>query len=619
MDAASSADPAVQAPSRWRRFRDRIRTFGRDGLVRSSLTARDRLAGWYLRHSSSRLVREVLIPIGIAAVIRGGLVTTSLEPRTNAGEGFLDAMLVILSSFAVQVFEGWALGGLQDTVREIGALAIGPNRRLALHFADGQLTELHTFLSQLVSEEGVERSRGELEMYFDLFFEYGGPHYVGVDRHVPSTYLRDYEWYLRLEERALDSLPERARSRAAHKRVLVATENELHDDWARNLVEWISFCDRHDRNGIQPFRVEPADAERLRLVYHLRTTDVALWPGRFAVLFQDTDGDNVRVAVIFPDDPRYEACTGYVNAITKPEIARPLDRTELQRKPVGTELAAAWEKYVNPAVRDDPHGRLARFLGRFIDPNDDPLVLDAAAGLGCDSVLLMNQGLSVVSNEIDPDLRATASQYAQQHARGRALHLEACSWEVLSGAIPGGLRFDVVLVLGNSICLVGDEEMRRSCIDEFYTVLRPGGALLIDERNFSEMLEARMKIPDELPDAFDCSWEVMYCGEEVRGCPWCVDEEQVLWRIYRNVPPVKNSQEISAARIGKDLELHPFGTGELARMLISRFGRENVTAYADFEDCELGDLLAGKAPRADFLTYCARRPSYSVIPLHPPA
>lgn len=53
--------------------------------------------------------------------------------------------------------------------------------------------------------------------------------------------------------------------------------------------------------------------------------------------------------------------------------------------------------------------------------------------------------------------------------------------------------WDVILVLGNSFCLILDERTREKCIENFMKALKPGGMLVIDQRNFEYMLNNKEK------------------------------------------------------------------------------------------------------------------------------
>jgi glycine/sarcosine N-methyltransferase len=66
--------------------------------------------------------------------------------------------------------------------------------------------------------------------------------------------------------------------------------------------------------------------------------------------------------------------------------------------------------------------------------------------------------------------------------------------------------FDAVLCLGSSICHLFDREQRIEALRRFRALLKPGGMLLIDQRNFQAILAGH----------FTSSGQYYYCGKTAR-------------------------------------------------------------------------------------------------------
>ena len=60
-------------------------------------------------------------------------------------------------------------------------------------------------------------------------------------------------------------------------------------------------------------------------------------------------------------------------------------------------------------------------------------------------------------------------------------------------APPGSIGFDALICMGNSFAHLpdhhGDQREQRRAINNFFSLLRPGGILVIDHRNFDHLLE----------------------------------------------------------------------------------------------------------------------------------
>lgn len=121
-------------------------------------------------------------------------------------------------------------------------------------------------------------------------------------------------------------------------------------------------------------------------------------------------------------------------------------------------------------------------------------VLDAAAGTGVDSVLLLEAGFTVTSVDLSKDMLDKAREIrwerisepgfrAWQIGQGDWLDLE----KVQDTVTHPGEGYDAVICIGNSFShLPGDHS---KAINNFHKLLKPGGIMVIDHRNFDYILE----------------------------------------------------------------------------------------------------------------------------------
>ncbi|NQE52749.1 hypothetical protein C5S29_04080, partial [ANME-1 cluster archaeon GoMg3.2] len=169
----------------------------------------------------------------------------------------------------------------------------------------------------------------------------------------------------------------------------------------------------------------------------------------------------------------------------------------------------------------------------------------------------------------------------------------------------GNLRVNMVLLVGNSLCLLTDKNDIKKSLTNIKSILAPGGVLLIDERNFDYILGDIDKILEDPISNFRYNGDVIYCGDLVRGVPTDKPEDKdiVVFSYYRI--PQSEQEEMDSYKIlernliGK-LEMYPFKNNELKNLLES-VGFVNIKTYSDFEE--------GYNKNADFFIYVAEVPS----------
>jgi SAM-dependent methyltransferase len=533
----------------------------------------------------------------------------SLINHKLASEVTTDLILVALGWLIVQFSRTWGVRTMMRSVYAIAAVTQDPKRAFQRNYAASEIRRVRGVVEQLVQGTYRAENPEELKRWFDALFNDGGDWYRAVDSNPPSAYMQDYAWYLNTHAKGRDGRAGNAPNRDI--RVLTTTRDDLTSDYARFTGMYGAYYDWHSKHHVKANWIALEDVERLRQKYSVGHADVGLWE-KHAVLFTpDEHSDAVTISVYVPGEagdggPSYAQITEYVNEVIKQseDLGDVAPRLEL----VDQDLADNWETYVEPRSREQ--GPFGQFLRETL--NGRQYVLDAAAGIGSDSVFLLDEGFTVWSNEVDVRLAEVASSYAAR--RKVPLHLTSYLWETLpeSFAHEGNMRFDAVLVLGNSLCLVKEATQRRICLDAFHDVLRPGGLLIIDERNFAYLLDFAKEIMRDPVGKFPPTVEgdVMYGGKGVRGYPADISEQRILWRFFDNVPPIAGSRASIVERQFnvRDLSLYPFRHGELHRLLRGRF--ENIRVFADMVEVTDGASMppAESIGNAAFVTYVAMRP-----------
>ena len=123
-------------------------------------------------------------------------------------------------------------------------------------------------------------------------------------------------------------------------------------------------------------------------------------------------------------------------------------------------------------------------------PGGDPLrVLDAACGTGMHVVELARRGYSASGADLFEGMVARARENAA--AAGVSANFRAAGFGGLARAFSAELPFDALLCLGNSLPHLLSREALAVALADFAACLRPGGLLLLQNRNFDAVMQRR--------------------------------------------------------------------------------------------------------------------------------
>jgi len=532
--------------------------------------------------------------------------------RTIGAEVFGGVIAAVFGYFVANAVRMRGFRKGVKIIREIADQAtLSPGRNLYIQMILGRLVEAKKIVDGFQHDTYTVTSPEQLQGWIGTFFELGDGDYAGVDSHAPSQYWSDYAWFLEAHARSLRERREQGVP-ANDVRVLAVDQGVLEDDWFNRdtLPDYRKFVEWHAANDVELRTIRTGDLEVIRENHELETKDdVALWT-KFAVLFtgegerdQQEVGIKLRVKRDAAKAPGYDVLRNFVEDVRE-------QSTQMKDAPPGVEMGDAalierWDDYVAPEIRWLDGGTFSSFMQELLRPNE--LILDAAAGSGTDSVHLLSMGYSVISNEVDSRLADRAEGFALR--KKVPLSLEFSRWEDLR--LRGNPRFDSVIVLGNSLCLVLSENRRKRTLRSFLRVLRPGGRLIIDERNYEFMRRNREGIlADPYENWLEVRPDVMYPGTSLVGFPGQIEDSKVSWSFAQNDPPIKSKEEMMGrAEEIHPLELYAFEFGELYDEL-TEIGFKVTAVYGDLSRLP-GD---GTMPTYDatvgsgFLTYVAERP-----------
>lgn len=198
-------------------------------------------------------------------------------------------------------------------------------------------------------------------------------------------------------------------------------------------------------------------------------------------------------------------------------------------------------------------------------------VLDVSTGSGFHAVQLKKAGFDVRASD---GSQTMVNRAIVNFARnGVDIPIACCDWLDLDPARLG--RFDAVLCLGSSLCHVFDEGTRIAVLQRFHQLLRPGGLLIVDQRNFQAILAGHFK----------SSGRYYYCGQTAQVTLGEVSEELCEF-VY-----TFSDEAVYRLRVAPVRPQH-------LRNEITRAGFSGVQSFGDFKS--LYDPL-----RADFIIHVA--------------
>jgi len=112
-------------------------------------------------------------------------------------------------------------------------------------------------------------------------------------------------------------------------------------------------------------------------------------------------------------------------------------------------------------------------------------ILDAACGTGMHALALAKAGYRVSGADFSAEMIKKAKLNAK--SAQLALPFETTGFGALA-SVYGKTQFDALLCLGNSLPHLIEDAALMSALKDFYACLKPGGLLLIQNRNFDAVM-----------------------------------------------------------------------------------------------------------------------------------
>ncbi len=186
-------------------------------------------------------------------------------------------------------------------------------------------------------------------------------------------------------------------------------------------------------------------------------------------------------------------------------------------------------------------------------------VLDVATGTGFHSVQLLEAGFETVSADGSAEMLAQAFRNGRGNG-GYVLRVVQADWRWLNRDVHG--EYDAIICLGNSFTHLFSERDRRRALAEFYAMLSHDGVLILDQRNYDEILD----------HGFSSKHQYYYCGERVTAEPEYVDDG--LARFRYDFHDDGSTYHLNMYPLRKDY----------VRRLMREVGFQKIDTYGDFQE-----------------------------------
>ncbi|XP_040568564.1 glycine N-methyltransferase [Lepeophtheirus salmonis] len=156
--------------------------------------------------------------------------------------------------------------------------------------------------------------------------------------------------------------------------------------------------------------------------------------------------------------------------------------------------ANVWEIYIGQTGKRT--SLYKNFLVNLLREKNCKNVLDVACGTGIDSVMLLENNFAVVSSDASDHMlkRAGDVRWRRRHENYfKDWDIQNMDWLNLKERLvrPAGIeQFDALICMGNSFAhLENDKDQQREAMKNFYHMIKPGGILIVDHRNFDRIIE----------------------------------------------------------------------------------------------------------------------------------
>lgn len=231
-------------------------------------------------------------------------------------------------------------------------------------------------------------------------------------------------------------------------------------------------------------------------------------------------------------------------------------QNDIYKREYTREFVSRWDSLIGWDSRAEGENG---FFERLLRDHNCRDVADIACGTGFHAIRLAHAGFAATAS----DGAETMIRQTERNAEDMDIALadtRVADWRELD-TVFGPNRFDALLCLGNAFTHLFEEDARRQSLDAMRTVLRPGGVLILDHRNYDKILDR----------GYSSKHRYYYVGNGVDARPAVVREDLVKF-------------EYSYSDGNKfHLSMFPLRRHYI-RGLLDQAGFTSLTTYGDFEE-----------------------------------
>lgn len=223
-------------------------------------------------------------------------------------------------------------------------------------------------------------------------------------------------------------------------------------------------------------------------------------------------------------------------------------------------------------------------------------VLDVACGTGVDSIMLVEEGFRMMSVDASDKMLKYALQARWERRKEPAFDqwvIEEANWLTLQDDVqkPDG-GFDAVICLGNSFAHLpdfkGDQSDQKLALENIASMVKPGGILIIDHRNYDYILET-----GRAPQGKNIYYKSDLTQDISTSVLWVDNKPHMITLDYTIQVPhgkgLQSSEELSKFR----LSYYPHQLDKFTELLHEAFdGKLQHKVYGDFQNYTPGQAKA---------------------------